>query len=334
MHHIVSDGWSMGVLLKEVTTLYEAYSLGSESPLPELPVQYSDFAVWQRSWLQGEELERQLVYWRKQLGGELSRLELPTDQARPAVLSNRGAQLNFQLTPEVSAALKELSRREGVTLFMTLLAAFQTLLHRYSGQEDIVVGSNLAGRNYAETENLIGFFANTLPLRVQLGGELSFVELLQQVKEVVLGAHAHQDVPFEKLVEELQPERELNRSPLLEVVFLLNNESDATRRLPAPGNEQAPIETLVRFDLTVSLTDYQTTLAGTWQYRTGLFQRATIEKLLDNFAALLQSITANPNGRLSTFEILTTSEKESSLMKKQARDKRKIQRLKALKKTV
>ena len=230
MHHIVSDGWSMGVL-KEVATLYEAYSQGAESPLPELPMQYADFAVWQRGWLQGEELERQLAYWREQLGGELPRLELPTDRERPAVPSYRGAQLGFRLSPEVSAGLKELSRREGVTLFMTLLAAFQTLLHRYSGQEDIVVGSPVAGRNYRETEGLIGFFVNTLALRTDLSGEPTFVELLQRVKEVCLGAYAHQDVPFEKLVEELQPERDLSRSPLFQVMFGLQNVPQTAARL-------------------------------------------------------------------------------------------------------
>src|SRR6185369_11718513 len=196
MHHIVSDGWSMGVLIREVATLYAAYSQGFESPLAELSIQYKDFAIWQREWLQGKELEQQLGYWRDQLAGELPVLELPADGARPAVSSYCGAQLAFSLRSEISAELKELSRREGVTLFMTLLAAFQTLLHRYSGQEDIVVGSPVAGRNYAETENLIGFFVNTLPLRARVRGELPFVELLQQVKDVCLGAYAHQDVPF------------------------------------------------------------------------------------------------------------------------------------------
>jgi non-ribosomal peptide synthetase component F len=215
---------------------------------------------------------------------------------------------------------------------MTLLAAFQTLLHRYSGQEDILIGSPIAGRNHAETENLIGFFVSTLPLRAQLRGDLAFTELLQQVKDVCLGASAHQDVPFEKLVEELQPERDLNRSPLLEVIFLLNNQSDPTRKLPSLYQE--PTDTLVRFDLTLSVTDYQTNLAGTWHYRTSLFERSTIEKFRDNFATLLQSITRNPNGRLSTFEILTASEKESSLLKKQARDEHRMQRLKALKRSV
>src|SRR5262249_13715177 len=196
MHHIASDGWSMGVLIKEVAALYAAYSRGEESPLTELPVQYADFAVWQRDWLQGGELERQLSYWRRQLS-ELPVLELPTDHARPAMQSYEGASLGFRLSAEVSAGLKELSRCEGATLFMTLLAAFQTLVHRYSGQNEIVVGTPIAGRTHHEIEPLIGFFVNTLVLRSRVNPKESFRELLAQVREVCLGAYAHQEVPFE-----------------------------------------------------------------------------------------------------------------------------------------
>ena len=193
------------------------------SPLPELAIQYADYAVWQREWLQGEVLEEELKYWQEQLGGELPVLELPTDRARPEVQSYRGAQRSFSLSPSLSQGLQQLSERYGCTLFMTLLAAFQTLLYRHSGQGDIVVGSPIAGRNQTEMEQLIGFFVNTLVLRTDLSGRPSFRELLQRVREVTLGAYAHQEVPFEKLVEELQPERDLSRSPLFQAMFTFQN---------------------------------------------------------------------------------------------------------------
>jgi acyl carrier protein len=333
MHHIVSDGWSMDVLIREVRLLYAAYSKGEESPLPELPIQYSDFAIWQRSCLHGEALERQLTYWRKQLGGDLSVLALPTDHPRELVPSNRGSRLEFLLSPEVSNELKQLSRREGATLFMTMLAAFQTLLYRYSGQEEIVVGTDVANRNRAETEPLIGFFVNQLVLRTDLSGEPTFVELLRRVKEVCLGAYAHQDVPFEKLVEELQPERDPSRSPLFQVVFLLDNAGDRSR-LPHSRTDVQPTDTTVRFDLTLSITNYQNALAGTWFYRTSLFNTATIARFRDNFEVLLQSIAANPSGRLSTFKILTPEEKERAHLKKQARNSLNLERLRTLKRVV
>jgi hypothetical protein len=223
MHHIISDGWSMGVLIRELTQLYEAYSRGAESPLSELPIQYADFAVWQRAWLQGEVLEGQLQYWREQLAGAPAVLELPTDRSRAAVQSYRGAAQTVLLPVELSQRLKELSQREGVTLFMTLLAAFDVLLYRYSGQEDFCVGSAVANRNRAETEELIGFFVNTLVLRADLSGNPSFKELLGRVREVTLGAYAHQDVPFEQLVEDLQPTRDLSRPPLFQVMLILQN---------------------------------------------------------------------------------------------------------------
>ena len=311
MHHIVSDGWSMGVLIKEVTTLYEVYSQGGESPLTELPIQYKDFAIWQRKWLQGEELERQLGYWREQLVGELPALDLPTDRARPAVSSYRGAQLGFRLSPEVSAGLKELSRREGVTLFMTLLAAFQTLLHRYSGQEDIVVGLPVAGRNYAETEGLIGFFVNTLALRVKLGSDPTFVELLRRVKEVCLGAYAHQDVPFEKLVEELQPERDLSRSPLFQTMFVLQNVPQqqlqlSGLKLSEVGGENAT----AKFDLSLTLVEKGEELQGSLEYSTDLFEGARIERMLRHFDVLLQGIVAQPEQRLWELPLLRAEEWE------------------------
>jgi amino acid adenylation domain-containing protein/non-ribosomal peptide synthase protein (TIGR01720 family) len=315
MHHIVSDGWSIALLIKEVATLYEAYCQREESPLSELPVQYGDFAVWQRGWLQGAALEQQLSYWRKHLGGELPVLELPTDRPRPAEQTYRGAELSFRVTPELSAGLKELSRREGVTLFMTVLAVFQTLLHRYSGQPEITVGSPVAGRNYAETEGLIGFFVNTLALRTDLSGEPTFVELLRRVKEVCLGAYAHQDLPFEKLVEELQPERDLSRSPLFQTMLVLQNAPpppdlrSARLQLSRIGIENAS----AKFDLTLLLHEQGEELHGSLQYATDLFERPRIERMLRHFETLVQGIVANPEPRLWELPLLQDDELQQAV---------------------
>src|SRR5579859_1189525 len=222
MHHIVSDGWSMGVLVRELSALYEAYCEGAESPLEELEIQYADFAAWQRSWLEGEELERQLGYWRRTLEG-LEELALPLDHPRPAVQSHRGDTLRFDLGPELGERLRELSRRQGVTLFMTLLGAFQVLLSRYTRQADVAVGTPIANRTQVELEGLIGFFVNTLVVRTDLAGAASFEEVLRRVREAALGAYANQDLPFERLVAELQPERDLGRNPLVQVMFQLQN---------------------------------------------------------------------------------------------------------------
>jgi acyl carrier protein len=223
MHHIISDGWSMGVLIREVSALYEAYLSGGESALAELPIQYADFAVWQREYLQGEVLEKQLQYWREQLAGAPPVLQLPTDHPRPAIQSYRGAQVDLQFSAELTAGLKELSRREGVTLFMTLLAVWQVLLCRYTGQKDVVVGTTIANRQRGELEDLIGFFVNSLVLRTQLEEKESGRELLRRVREICLGGYAHQDVPFEMLVEELRPARDMSHTPLFQVMFTLQN---------------------------------------------------------------------------------------------------------------
>ncbi|HZT57847.1 MAG TPA: condensation domain-containing protein, partial [Pyrinomonadaceae bacterium] len=221
MHHIIGDGWSTGVFVREMAAIYKAFSAGRPSPLPELPLQYADFAIWQEEWLTGDVLQSHLDYWRGQLAGAALVLELPTDRPRPAVESFRGARYCFRLPEELTASLQKLSRKEGATLFMTLLAGFQTLLYRYTGQKDIVVGSPIANRNRAETEDLIGFFVNTLALRTQIEGNPRFSELLKKVREMTLGAYAHQDMPFERLVEELQPRRDLSRSPIFQVMFIL-----------------------------------------------------------------------------------------------------------------
>jgi hypothetical protein len=218
VHHIVSDGWSMGVLWRELSSGYTAFVSGHAPDLPRLPIQYADYAVWQREWLQGEVLERQLAYWKEKLA-DLSTLELPTDRPRPPVPSYQGAHLTFDLPAPLTRALKELGRREGTTLFMTLLAAFQVLLHRYSGQDDIAVATPIAGRRRTELEGLIGFFVNTLVLRSNLAGNPAFTELLAQVRETALGDYTHQDLPFEKLVEELSPRRDISRNPLFDVMI-------------------------------------------------------------------------------------------------------------------
>src|SRR5262249_17450274 len=263
MHHIVSDGVAVGVLIRELGALYSAYAAGRPSPLGELPVQYADYALWQREWLQGEALARQVGYWKERLAGAPAALDLPADRVRPAVPSFRGAVVPFALSAELSCALVDLSRREGATLYMVLLAAFSLLLGRYSGQDDIVVGSPIAGRRRAELEGLIGFFVNTLVMRTDLSGDLSFCELVRRVKEVTLGAYSHQDLPFEKLVEELQPVRDLSRQPLFQVVFALHNVPQ--ERLGLPGltlSQLNPEQVTAEVDLSMYVTETASGLHG------------------------------------------------------------------------
>jgi hypothetical protein len=243
MHHIVSDGWSMGVMLRELAALYHAHLTGAPDPLPELPIQYADYSVWQRDWLQGDNLDNQLAYWKKQLD-DLATLQLPLDHPRPHTQTYRGARQIGELSAPLVQALKALCQREGVTLFMTLLAAFQTLLSRYCGQDDIAVGAPIAGRNRQETEGLIGFFVNTLVLRADLSGNPSFRELLARVRQLTLDAYDHQDIPFEKLVEELHPERNPSLSPLFQVMFALQNDAGTIERML--GHFQTLLEGIVR----------------------------------------------------------------------------------------
>ncbi|HET6977268.1 MAG TPA: amino acid adenylation domain-containing protein [Pyrinomonadaceae bacterium] len=310
-HHIVTDGWSTGVLVKEVVTLYSAYIQDQPSPLPELNIQYADFAHWQRNWLQGEVLNEQLAYWRERLAGAPALLELPTDRARPAVQSFHGAQHRFRVSAELTEQLQQLSRREGVTLFMTLLAAFQTLLWRYSGESDVVVGADVANRNRHETEALIGFFVNMLVLRTRVGGEASFAELLQQVREVCLGGYAHQDVPFEKLVEELQPERSLSHTPLFQVVFVLQNQPMG--ELTLPGLQLSGLEmenTIAKFDLTLMMEERAGQLWTTLEYNTDLFDAETIERMSQHLLALLERVVVQPELALSRHNLLVAGERE------------------------
>jgi hypothetical protein len=334
MHHIVSDGWSMSVLIGEVSALYQFYTgAQDEAALPELQVQYADYAVWQREWLQGEVLERQLSYWRKRLGGELPVLELPTDRTRPAQQSYRGAHLSFELSAEIGAALKQLGQQEGVTLFMTLLAAFQLLLSRYSKQDDILVGSVIAGRTRTETERLIGLFLNTLVMRTDLSGEPGFRQLLKRVREVCLGAYAHQEVPFEKLVEELQPERDLSRSPIVQVAFGMQNAPVGELRLGELKLARVAYENeVVRFDLTLWIMEGAGgALRATWTYSTDLFDGETIQRMQGHFRTLLESIIREPETRISQLEMLTEEEQRERISKRKSREGTNVKMLRSIK---
>ncbi len=310
MHHIVADGWSIGVLERELTALYAAYSAGQSSPLEELTIQYADFALWQREWLQGEVLEKQLGYWREQLGGELPVLELPTDRPRPARQTYRGAVAGLELSEAVSRRLQEISRESGATRFMTLLAAFNVLLWRYSQQSEILIGTPIANRNRAEMDDLIGFFVNTLVIRTRLNGELSFRELLEQVRETTLGAYEHQDMPFEMLVEELQPERSLSRQPVFQVMFALQDEEE----LKLAGLELSWLQTeiqVVKFDLTLTMAETEGKLGGGIIYNIDLFDAATIKRMARQLELLLEAIVANPQQRLSELPLLTAAEQQT-----------------------
>ncbi|HEY9907622.1 MAG TPA: amino acid adenylation domain-containing protein, partial [Thermosynechococcaceae cyanobacterium] len=320
LHHIVADGWSLGVLIRELACFYTALVDGHAPELPALPIQYTDFACWQRHWLQGEVLEKQLTYWRSQLQN-LSVLQLPSDRPRPALQTYRGATYPLQISPTLTQALAALSQQSGGSLFMTLLAAFQTLLHRYTGQEDIAIGSPIANRHRSELEGLIGFFVNSLVLRSDLSGNPTFRELLERVREVALEAYKYQDLPFEKLVEELDPERDLSRNPLFQVAFALQNAPMQSLELPGLTLEPAPLESgSTRFDLEVHLWEPTHGLRSLWQsqeglsgfisYSTDLFDRDRISRLVGHFQTLLEGIVANPDARLSELPLLTPIERQ------------------------
>jgi len=292
MHHIVSDGWSMWVIVRELAALYGAYRGGRDSPLEELPIQYADYALWQREWLQGEVLQGQLQYWRKQLAGAPAALQLPTDHPRPAVASYRGASVDFELGEDLSRALARLSRESGCTLYMVLLAAFQVLLSRWSGQEDIVVGSPIAGRTHRELEGLVGLFLNALPLRTRLTGNPSFLELLGRVREMTLEAYAHQELPFEKLVAELQPQRDLARQSIFQVDFSFQNIRPEDIRFPnLQLGRVEPKHGSAKLDLSLYMFDTASGLRGRFEYATDLFHRRTIENLAGRFRSILDGIT-------------------------------------------
>ena len=310
MHHIASDAWSSGVLVREVVALYEAFYYGNPSPLAEPAIQYADYAYWQRQWLQGQVLETQLDYWKQKLQAAAPLLELPTDRPRSSIITFNGDTVPLAFPHVVAEAVKELARNEEVTLFMTLLAAFKTLLYRLTGQEDIVVGTPIAGRNRLETEGLIGFFVNALALRTEVSGEMSFRGLLKSVRETTLEAFTHQDLPFEKLVEEIQPERRLSHTPLFQVVFSLQNVS--AERLQLPGLSLSPLgggADTAKFDITLFIGESPEGLVGSINYNSDLFDRSSIESMVRQFETLLESIVADPEQPISRLAVMTRQEK-------------------------
>jgi amino acid adenylation domain-containing protein len=314
MPHIVSDAWSHGVFWRELAVLYDAFTTGQPLPLPALPIQYADFAYWQQQWLRGEVLDVQLTYWKQQLAG-VPTLQLPTDHPRPAVQTFRGARHFLTLASTLTQALKTLSQRHGVTLFMTLLAAFQTLLHRYTGQDDIAVGSLIANRNRVELEGLIGFFVNTLVLRTDLSRDSNFRELLVRVCEVTLEAYGHQDLPYEKLLEALRTPRDLSRNPLFQVMCVLHNTPQ--QALELPGLTVHPLEIdpgTARFDITLEFWETPEGLRGRFEYSTDLFEAATIARMAGHLQTLLEGIVADPEQRLLQLPLLTTDERHCLLV--------------------
>ncbi len=309
MHHIVSDGWSLDLFLRELALLYQAYAEGMESPLPPLPVQYADFASWQRTWLQDEKLSSLLDYWMKQLNGAPRVLELPTDHMRPAARSNNGARQSVMLPESLTGDLKRLSREEGVTLFMVLAAAFKVLLYRYSGQTDIVIGTVSANRNRTDLEGLIGFFVNTLVLRTDLSETRTFRALLGKIRETVIDACTHQDLPFEKLVEELQPERDVSRPPLFQVMVV--QQKQLTPELESAGICFRPVELhtmTTKFDLVLNFAEVDQELRLTLEYSTDLFEATTIRRMLGHLHTVLEGAVTNPDAQISELPMLSAGE--------------------------
>lgn len=315
LHHIVADGWSAGILVKEIKALYEAFVRGAPSPLAELPIQYADFARWQREHFAGERLAQLIAYWKEQFGGNLPVLELPTDRPRASVQTFAGARQSLMLPTALAGELKALGRNEGATLFMVLLAAFQVLLHRYTGQTDMLIGSPIANRNRREIEGLIGFFVNTLVLRADLAGNPTFRELLRRVAQATLAAYDHQDLPFEKLVEVLQPERDMGHSALFQVLFVLQNAQVAPLELPGLGLTPLDVHSgTSKFDLTLEMIESEQGLSALLEYNTDLFDAATIARLLRQFQTLLEAIVRQPQLKLSELPLLTNEMRQQLLV--------------------
>jgi hypothetical protein len=299
LHHIIADGWSMGVLVRELCAFYDGFVSGRQVELNPLEVQYADYAVWQRNWLHGEVLAEQLNYWRGQLRGATNTLELPTIRPHGDVNDIQGTSLRVVYDEDLTSELKALSQREGVTLFMLLLAALSTLLYRYSGQSDVIIGTGVANRSRSELKELIGFFVNMLPLRMDVSGNPTFRELLRRAWKTALGAYAHQDLPFEKLVEELQPERTLSHSPLFRVVLVLNNVVLPAVELPALRLSPINVHTgTSHFDLTLTLVETAHGLSGTVEYKSDLFSRELIEQLVVHYEQVLRETARDPEQRL------------------------------------
>ncbi|MGD1698460.1 amino acid adenylation domain-containing protein [Dapis sp. BLCC M229] len=315
-HHIAFDGWSMEVLARELSILYGAFLAGEYSPLPELPIQYADFAVWQQEWLEGEVLAKQIAYWKQELA-DLEPLQLPTDYPRPPVETFAAKGYPFQISSEVRVALEQLNQQHGTTMFMILLAAFQVLMYRYSGQERIAVGSPIANRNRSEVEGLIGFFVNTLVMCSDLSGNPQFTELLQEVRQKSLGAYANQDVPFEKLVEELQPVRDMSRNPLFQVLFAFQQQEAIAPKLTLTNLEVTQIELgelTARSELELHIWSTGEELQGYCIYKSDLFAPQTIERMMDNFLTLLEGIAVNPQQSISQLPLLSEPELQKLLV--------------------
>jgi amino acid adenylation domain-containing protein len=314
VHHIAADGWSWGVMMRELTLSYRAFVAGGEAPLAELPVQYADYALWQRAWLNGDAVQRERAFWRERLAGAPALLELPYDRPRPAEADERGGAHHFVIVPEVARAARELARREGATLYMVLLAAWNAVLHRWSGQDDVVVGSPVAGRGLPEVEGLVGLFVNSLAMRTDLSGDPAFRTLLARVRESTLQAYAHQDVPFEELVQELGVERSLSHAPVFQVMFGLLNapagdlslESVQVRTLPDAGGT-------ARVDLTVQMEEHGDALRGLAEYATALWDAATMERMMAHFGALLRAAAAAPETPVSALSLMDDAERTRAL---------------------
>jgi hypothetical protein len=309
MHHIIADGWSAGVFVRELTVLYTVYEAGRLSPLPEPMLQFADFAAWQRGYLQGAVLEEQLAYWRRQLTG-IRDIHLQTDRPRPPMPSFRGEAVQFDIPRDVVKRLQELAQAEGATLFMALLAVYQAVLGRHARQEDFGVGSPMAGRGRAELQNMIGFFVNMLVLRADLHGNPTYRELLRRTRETSLGALAHQDVPFEKIVEEMRRERDMSRSPLFQVGFVLQN--NPPPRYDTPGSLQisrlSPDLEVCKWDMTLTAIEGIQGVSVRWTYSTDLFEPATLQRMAQHFQALLEAVVADPDRRLSDVPLVTARE--------------------------
>ena len=309
MHHIISDGWSMGIFLRELWQAYTAYSQGQTPTFASLPIQYSDYAAWQRHWLQGEVLEKQIDYWKHQLGDASPLLELPTDYPRSAQQSYRGQRYIYALSPELTAAVNAFSQQQGVSLYMTLLATLSILLSRYSRQEDLCIGSPIANRTHSQTEGLIGFFVNTLVMRQQIKLEPSFIEFLQQTRQTCLDAYAHQDVPFDVLVEKLRPERSMSYNPLFQVMFALENNASPDLDLSGLDTELLGVKgAIAKFDLTLMVMEDDHQLNCSWEYATDLFKEGTIQRMAEHFEVLLQGMIEHPQKPIHTLPLITAAE--------------------------
>ncbi|MFM6012960.1 MAG: condensation domain-containing protein, partial [Dolichospermum sp.] len=314
MHHIISDGWSTGILLEELSTLYAAYLAGNKSPLPDLQIQYADYAIWQKQKFTSQIREKQLNYWQQQLTDIPPLLELPTDKPRPPIQSFSGGIWEFSINSNLSQKIRTLTQQSDATLFMTMLAAFVILLYRYSGQDDILIGSPMAGRNRQEIQSLIGYFVNTVVLRTKLTGNPNFREILNQVRQVATDAHNYQDIPYNQVVEALNPQRNLSYNPVFQILFDLQH--SLTDKLQLPGLTLQPFlgeHSTSKFDLSLIIEDRGTELIGVWEYSSDLFTQETITRITENFQTLLNGIVNNPEIPIKQLPIISAFEQQQIL---------------------